>query len=67
MHRPDRGTQQPCDEYVKTLNNHGITISMNRKGNPYDNAIAESFMKAVKTEEVYINEYTVLSGASANI
>jgi len=67
MHHSDRGSQYACDEYVKMLNDHGITISMSRKGNPYDNAMAESFMRTVKLEEVYINEYTAFSDAFANI
>ena len=33
---------------------------MSRKGNPYDNAFAESFMKTIKTEEVYLWEYRTL-------
>jgi transposase InsO family protein len=39
------------------LKRHDATISMSRKGNPYDNAKAESFMKTLKSEEVYRNEY----------
>jgi transposase InsO family protein len=41
-----------CDDYVAVLQQHGIQISMSRVGNPYDNAEAESFMKALKQEEV---------------
>ena len=33
---------------------------MSRRGNPYDNAFAESFMKTIKTEEVYLREYRTL-------
>jgi len=40
---------------------------MSRKGNPYDNARAESFFKSVKTEEVYINDYRTLAEARANL
>jgi len=67
IHHSDRGSQYACDEYVKVLLDHGITISMSRKGNPYDNAMAESFMKTVKVEEVYINEYSDFSDVFANI
>jgi len=42
---------------VKELEDHRFTISMSRKGNPYDNAFAESFMKTLKKEEVYLWEY----------
>lgn len=67
MHHSDRGSQYACDEYVKMLNDREITISMSRKGNPYDNAMAESFMRTVKIEEVYINEYSAFTDAFANI
>jgi len=40
---------------------------MSRKGNPYDNAFAESFMKTLKIEEVYINEYETFEDALRNI
>jgi transposase InsO family protein len=67
MHHSDQGVQYACDEYVKVLREHHITISMSRKANPYDNAMAESFMKTVKVEEVYINEYLTFTDAFANI
>ena len=66
-HHSDRGSQYACDEYVKVLLEHGIAISMSRRGNPYDNAMAESFMKTFKVEEVYINEYSGFAEAFANI
>ena len=67
MHHSDQGVQYACDEYIRVLNKHQITISMSRKANPYDNAMAESFMKTVKVEEVYINEYSNFTDAFANI
>jgi putative transposase len=67
MHHSDRGIQYACDEYIAVLKEHGFTISMSRKGNPYDNAMAESFMKTLKTEEVYINEYNTLAEIIDNI
>ena len=67
IHHSDQGVQYACEEYVTVLNNNGFTISMSRKGNPYDNAMAESFMKTLKTEEVYINEYNTITDASSNI
>ena len=48
VHHSDRGVQYACGEYVKRLQSCGITISMSRPGNPYDNAWAESFMKTLK-------------------
>jgi len=67
VHHSDRGVQYACDEYIALLNEHQFTISMSRKGNPYDNAMAESFMKTLKTEEVYINDYSTASEAVSNI
>ena len=40
---------------------------MSRKGNPYDNAFAESFMKTLKAEEVYLKEYNTFEEAYNNI
>jgi putative transposase len=67
VHHSDRGSQYACGEYINLLKGHQIEISMSRKGNPYDNAMAESFMRTVKVEEVYINEYTSISDAFSNI
>jgi putative transposase len=52
VHHSDRGVQYACGDYVKRLESCGITMSMSRPGNPYDNAWAESFMKTLKVEEV---------------
>jgi putative transposase len=49
------------------LKQHQVTISMSRKGNPYDNAACESFMKTLKYEEVYRNEYRDFHEANAGI
>ncbi len=49
------------------LKAHGIEISMSRKGNPWDNAACESFMKTLKYEEVLRNEYRDLAEALASI
>jgi len=57
VHHSDRGVQYCCLAYVEKLQAHGFVISMSRTGNPYDNAKAESFMKTLKTEEVYLQQY----------
>lgn len=67
VHHSDRGIQYACGEYTRTLNEHGIRISMSRKGNPYDNATCESFMKTLKHEEVHRTEYRELADARAQI
>jgi transposase InsO family protein len=63
IHHSDRGVQYASKEYTDILSNAGALISMSRKGNPYDNARAESFMKTLKYEEVYLNEYKNLTEA----
>ena len=67
VHHSDRGVQYACGDYTEILQEHGITISMSRKGNPYDNAACESFMKTLKYEEVYRQEYRDLAEARASI
>jgi len=67
VHHSDRGVQYACGDYTDLLKEHGITISMSRKGNPYDNAACESFMKTLKYEEVYRQEYRDLTEALASI
>jgi putative transposase len=57
VHHSDRGVQYCCQAYVERLQAHGFAISMSRAGNPYDNAKAESFMKTLKSEEVYLRQY----------
>lgn len=67
IHHSDQGVQYAADEYIQRLNEFGIKISMSRKGNVYDNAFAESFMKTLKVEEVYINDYETFEDALRNI
>ena len=57
VHHSDRGVQYASHDYTDLLKQHKIRISMSRKGNPYDNSACESFMKTLKHEEVYRNEY----------
>lgn len=67
VHHSDRGVQYACGEYTDVLKEHGIISSMSRRGNPYDNAACESFMKTLKYEEVYRQEYRSLMDARASI
>jgi putative transposase len=57
IHHSDRGVQYAAHDYVETLLQYDFLVSMSRKGNPYDNAAAESFFKTIKVEEVYLWEY----------
>jgi transposase InsO family protein len=66
-HHSDRGVQYASNDYTALLREYGIRISMSRKGNPYDNASCESFMKTLKYEEVYRQEYRTMAEARASI
>ena len=57
VHHSDRGSQYAADQYRAVLAEHGLRGSMGRRGVSYDNAKAESFMKTLKTEEVYLGGY----------
>jgi len=67
VHHSDRGSQYASNDYTDLLKANGIQISMSRKGNPWDNAACESFMKTLKYEEVLRNEYRDLAEAFASI
>jgi putative transposase len=67
VHHSDRGVQYASSQYVALLKSKNIVISMSRKGTPYDNAVAESFIKTLKSEEVSLNEYGTFSDAKQNI
>ncbi len=67
IHHSDQGVQYASKDYIDCLRRHNIKISMSRKGNPYDNAFAESFIKTLKVEEVYLNEYETFGDAIRNI
>lgn len=63
----DRGVQYASRAYTGLLSEHAIAISMSRSGNPYDNAKAESFIKTLKYEEVYLSEYLDIDDARESI
>ena len=67
VHHSDRGVQYACGDYITLLERHGIQPSMSRAGCPYDNAMAESFMKTLKQEEVDGRAYRDLAEAKASI
>ena len=67
IHHSDRGSQYASNDYTALLRDNGVTISMSRKGNPWDNAFCESFMKTLKYEEVLRNEYRDLAEAKRSI
>jgi transposase InsO family protein len=67
VHHSDRGVQYCCHAYVEKLQANGFAVSMSRAGNPYDNAKAESFIKTLKSEEVYLHQYRDQEEARASI
>lgn len=66
-HHSDRGVQYACGDYIARLKQAGIQPSMSRVGCPWDNAMAESFMKTLKSEEIDGREYRDLADAQASI
>jgi transposase InsO family protein len=67
VHHSDRGVQYACGDYIARLEAHGILPSMSRVACPYDNAMAESFIKTLKTEQVEGRAYRDLEHARGDI
>ena len=67
VHHSDRGVQYASEQYTRMLQYHGILPSMSRPGNPYDNAFCESFIKTLKREEIYANEYKHIDELGAHL
>jgi putative transposase len=67
VHHSDRGVQHASREYIAVLEKQGMIPSMSRPANPYDNASCESFIKTLKREEIYANQYDDIEHVRANI
>lgn len=67
IHHSDRGSQYAAEGYRAELAKHELRGSMGRRGNPYDNAKAESFIKTLKVEEVYLMEYDTFEDVVASL
>jgi len=67
IHHSDRGVQYACGDFQKLLKRHGMVASMSRKGDPYDNAVAESFFRTLKVELVYRRRFRTRLEAKAAI
>jgi transposase InsO family protein len=67
IHHSDRGVQYLCKEYVALLNAYQFHISCSRRGNPYDNAFCESFMKTLKSNEVDLKQYVSIMDVVTNV
>ena len=67
VHHSDRGSQYASGDYTDLLKQHDCQISMSHKASPWENAGCESWMKTLKAEEVYRQEYRDLAEARASI
>jgi putative transposase len=67
VHHSDRGSQYAAQRYREFLAAHGLVGSMGRRGNPYDNAKAESFMKTLKVEAAYPMAYETFADVADNL
>ncbi len=67
VHHSDRGSQYASEDYRAVLREHGLKGSMGRRGNPYDNAKAESFMKTLKVEAVYLMAYETFDDVASDL
>jgi putative transposase len=67
VHHSDRGSQYASEPYRRLLATNGIVGSMGRRGNPYDNAKAESFMKTLKVEAVHLMAYETFEDVTADL
>ena len=67
IHHSDRGSPYAAHDYIDLLKANGFQISMSRKGNPYDNAVAESFMKTLKYNNVYLSDYRTWHDVLENV
>ena len=67
VHHSDRGSQYASGDYTDLLKAHGCQISMSHKASPWENGGCESWMKTLKSEEVYRQEYRSLAEARGSI
>jgi len=67
LHHSDRGSQYACGDYQSILASAGITVSMSRKGNCWDNAPMESFFRSLKVERVYHRRYVTREEAKLDV
>ena len=67
IHHSDRGSQYASEVYRSLLADHGLVGSMGRRGTPYNNAKAESFMKTLKVEAIYLMDYETFEDVTADL
>ena len=67
VHHSDRGLQYTSGDYARILQKNNMIPSISRPGNPYDNALCESFLKTLKREEIHANDYRDLENLLTNL
>lgn len=67
VHHSDQGIQYASNDYLEVLGSNQMVPSMSRPANPYDNAVCESFLKTLKQEEIYCNQYRDFEELSAHL
>ena len=67
MHHSDQGSQYTSEDFQRLLDSHGITCSMSRRGNCWDNAAMESFFSTLKTERLSRKQYCTREDLSADV
>ena len=67
IHHSDQGAQYLSKAYVTTLEEHGVEISVARRGRPWENGYAERLIRTLKEEEVHINVYQSITEARDRI
>ncbi len=67
VHHSDQGIQYACSDHVDLLKASNMAPSMSHPANPYDNATCENFMKTLKQEEIYCNQYRDFDDLSAHL
>jgi putative transposase len=67
LHHSDQGSQYASEEFQRVLDEHGITCSMSRQGNVWDNSAIESFFSTLKTERVNRRQYQARDAARADV
>ena len=67
LHHSDRGSQYTSEVFQKLMANNGVTCSMSRSGNVWDNAVMESFFSSLKAERVARKVYRTRDQARADV
>ena len=67
IHHSDQGVQYLSNAYISTLTDHGIEISLAHRGHPWENGYAERFIRTLKEEEIYLNDYDDIEDAITRI